>query len=101
MFLSCVGPRSVTAISSLPLHLPIGVLGKTDRAGRGDALQARGDVDAVAHQVAVGLLDDITEMNADAKLDALFERHPRVALDHARAAPRWRSVPRRPRCGTR
>ena len=52
-------------------HLPIGVLGQADRAGLGDALQARGDVDAVAHQVAVGLLDDVAEMNADAKLNAL------------------------------
>src|SRR5271166_309493 len=40
-----------------PLDLPIGVLGQTNRAGLGDALQARGDIDAVAHEIAVGLLD--------------------------------------------
>jgi hypothetical protein len=43
---------------------------------------SRGDIDAVPHQVAVGLLNDIPEVNADAKFDALFERDPRVALDH-------------------
>ena len=53
-----------------PLHLPIGVLGKADRARLGDAFQSRGDVDAVAHQVAVALLDDVAEMNADAEIDA-------------------------------
>ena len=67
MFLSSVGPRSVTARSSLPLHLPIGVLGKTDRARLGDPLQSRGDIDPIAHQVAVGLLDHVAEMNADAE----------------------------------
>ena len=43
----------------------------------------RGDVDPVAHQVAVALLDDVAEMNADAKLDAAFGRQAGVALDHA------------------
>ena len=82
MFLSCVWPRSVTARSSRRLHLTIGVLGQTDRAGLGDALQPRGDIDAVAHQIAVALLDDVAEMNADAKFDALVRRHAGVALDH-------------------
>ena len=66
-----------------PLDLPIGVLGETDRAGLGDALQARGDIDAVAHQVAVRLLDHVAQMNADAELDPALGRHARVALDHA------------------
>ena len=66
-----------------PLDLPIGVLGQADRAGLGDALEPRGDIDAVAHQVAVGLLDDVAEMNADAELDAAFGRHAGVALDQA------------------
>ncbi len=47
-----------------------------------DALQARGDVDAVAHQVAVALLDDVAEMDADAELDAAIRRHAGIALDH-------------------
>ena len=83
MFLSCgraeIGDREIEP----PLHLPIGVLGQTDRARLGDALQSRGDVDAVAHQVAVALLDDVAEVNADAKLDAPVRRHAGVALDHA------------------
>ena len=65
-----------------PLHLTIGVLGETDRAGLRDAFEPRGDIDAVAHQVAVALLDDVAEMNADAKFDALVGRDARVALDH-------------------
>ena len=66
-----------------PLDLTIGVLGQTDRAGLGDAFQPRGDIDAVAHQVAVGLLDDVAEMDADAELDPALGRHAGVALDHA------------------
>ena len=61
--------------------LAIGVLGKADRARLANTLQPRGDVDAVAHQVAVSLLDHIAEMNADAKEDALL-RHFGIALDH-------------------
>ena len=42
-----------------------------------------GDIDAVAHEVAVALLDYVAEMNADAELDAPFGRHAGVALDQA------------------
>ena len=56
---------------------------EADRARLGDALEPRCDIDPVAHQVAVALLDDVAEMNADAKLDALFRRQARVALDEA------------------
>ena len=35
------------------LHLPIGVLGETDRAGLSDPFQSRGDIDAIAHQIAI------------------------------------------------
>ena len=83
MFLSWVGPRSVDREIEPPLDLPVGLLGKTDRAGLGDALQPRGDIDAVAHQIAVALLDDVAEMDADAKLDAPLRRQAGVALDHA------------------
>ena len=82
MFLSCVGPRSVTARSSRRLDLPVGFLRQADRARRGDAFQSRGDVDAVAHQVAVALLDDVAHMNADPKDDPAVLRHAGVALDH-------------------
>ena len=83
MFLSCgraeIGDRQIEP----PLDLPVGVLGQTDRARLGDALEPRGDVDAVAHQIAVALLDHVAQMNADAELDAPVLRHAGVALDHA------------------
>ena len=47
-----------------------------------DPLRSRGDVDPVAHQVAVPLFDHVAEVNAEAKFDALFGRHLGVALDH-------------------
>jgi hypothetical protein len=59
------------------------VLGQANRAGLGYGLEPSGDVDAVAHQVAVALLDDIAEMHANAKLDPAFGRQVGVALDHA------------------
>ena len=65
-----------------PLHLAVGVLRQTDRARLGDALKARRDIDAVAHQVAVALLDHVAEMDADPKFDALVRRDLSVALDH-------------------
>ena len=63
-----------------PLDLTIGVVRETYRAGLGYALEARGDIDAVAHQIAVALLDDVAEMNADAGLYALVVGHADVAL---------------------
>jgi hypothetical protein len=66
-----------------PLDLAIGVLGQADRAGRADALQPRRDIDAVTHQIAVGFLYDIAEVNADAKHDAALRRQPGVALNEA------------------
>ena len=63
--------------------MPIGVLGETDGAGLGDTFQSRGNIDAVAHQVAVALLDHIAEMDADPELDAALGRQASVALDHA------------------
>jgi hypothetical protein len=63
--------------------LPIGVFRKTDRARFADALQPRGDVDAITHEIAVSLLDDVAEMNADAKIDSALGRQARVAFDHA------------------
>ena len=63
--------------------MAIGVLGETDRARLTNAFKTRGDIDPVAHQVAVALLDHIAEMNADAELDAPLIRHTSVAFDHA------------------
>ncbi|MGO8469939.1 hypothetical protein AB9F45_36160, partial [Rhizobium leguminosarum] len=44
-------------------HLAVGIFGKTDGAGLGNSLQPRGDIDAVAHQVAVVFLDHISQMD--------------------------------------
>ena len=64
------------------LHLAIGVFREANCARLGDAFQPRGDVDAVAHEVAVGLLDHVAEVNADAKLDAPLFGHTGVAFNH-------------------
>ena len=63
--------------------LTIGVLGETDRARRCHPLEPGGDIDPVAHQIAVSLLHDIAEMDADTKFDALLRRHAGIALNHA------------------
>ena len=64
------------------LDLPVHLLGKADRAGFGDAFQSRGDVDPIAHQVAIALLDDVAEVNADPEDDAAILGHAGVTLDH-------------------
>ena len=74
-----VGDRQIKA----SLHLPVGVLGQADRAGLGDTFEPRGDVDAVAHQVAVAFLDHVAKMNADTKLDATLRGQAGVALGQA------------------
>ena len=61
--------------------LSVSVLGETDRARLGNSFQARGDIDAVSHQVAVRFLDDVPEMNADPEHDAAIVWHAGVALD--------------------
>jgi hypothetical protein len=76
-----------------PLHLTIGVLGETDRAQLSNPFRPRGNVDAVTHEVAAGLLDNVAQMDTNAKLDVALSRNASVALDHAvlhfdRAAPR-------------
>ena len=63
--------------------MPISVFRKADRAGRGETFQSRGDINAIAHQVAVALLDHIAKMNADPELDAALRRKAGVAFDHA------------------
>jgi hypothetical protein len=64
------------------LHLTIGVFGEADSSLLANTFQPRGNVDAIAHEVAVRLFDDIAQVNADAKFDALVGRDARVSLDH-------------------
>ena len=65
------------------LNLPIGVFRKTNGSGLGNTFQSGGDVDAIAHQVAVALLDHVAQMDADAELNAALRRKAGVALHHA------------------
>ncbi len=65
------------------LDLPVGLVGETDTARFAYAFQPGGDVDAIAHQIAITLLDDIPQMNADAKFDAALRGQPGIAFDHA------------------
>ena len=63
--------------------MPKSILRETDSAGCRDPLETRGYVDAVAHQIAVALLNDIAQVDANAKFDATLRRQPGVALDEA------------------
>ena len=63
-------------------NLTEGIVRETNSARLRDALDPRGYVDAVAHQVAVALLDYVAEMDANTKFDALVGCDLSVALDH-------------------
>ena len=67
----------------LVANLPIGILRYANPANLANAFEARGDIDAVAHQIAVALLDNIAQMNADTKFDAALRRKTGISLDHA------------------
>ena len=81
------------------LHLAIRVLGKTNGAGLGDPFEARGDVDAVAHQVAVALLDHAAPHTSSATSNLRSKQQlgtrghfgPRLASD-ARTSPSHRPL---------
>jgi hypothetical protein len=64
-------------------HMPVRVLGQANPARLTNPFEPRRNVHPVTHQVAVALLDNVAEVDADAKLDAAFGRHAGVALDHA------------------
>ncbi len=66
-----------------PFDLTISVVGEADRARLANAFEPCRDVDPVAHEIAVALLDDVAEMNADAELDTALRRQAGVAFDHA------------------
>jgi hypothetical protein len=60
-----------------------GVLRNEDAAGLADPFEARCDIDAVAHEVAVAFLRDVSNMYADPEFDASFQREAGVALAQA------------------
>ena len=74
----------ILRVAFLPLNAKAVLRATTKEPPRRErsVVKPRSDVDAVAHEVAVALLDDIAEMNANPELDALLGRHAGVALDH-------------------
>ena len=64
----------------LVAHLPIGVFRQHNRARLADSFEPSRDVDPVAHQVAVGFLDDVPQVNPNADLDAVVVSQAGVAL---------------------
>jgi hypothetical protein len=62
-----------------PLHDRTGLLG---RPRISNSVKSRCYVDAVSHQVAVALLDDIANVDADTKLNPPIRWKARVALEH-------------------
>jgi hypothetical protein len=63
-------------------HLSIGIFRKTNGAGLGDALQSRGNIDAVAHQITVALLDDVAKMYAYPKINTPIRWKTCITFDH-------------------
>ena len=77
-FLAEIDKRFFHAVA----HLFVGCRRETEAAGFAKAFEARRDINAVAHQVAVDLLDDIAEVDSHAKLDATFRGKACVAFGH-------------------
>ena len=73
-------------------------LGDRLRRRRGDALQARRHVDAVAKNV-FAFDDDVAKVDADAKFDAPILRHVDISSSACLAEFRRRTRPRSPRSG--
>ena len=74
MFLRLCSPRSANVTCSLSRTCRYASSERQIAPGWQTAFQPGGNVDAVAHQIAVALLDDVAEMDADAELDALLGR---------------------------
>ena len=83
MFLSSLSPRSTKFVIHLVAHLFIGRGRQADPIWFGNAFQAGSDVDAVAHQVAVALLDYIAKMNTDAEFDTALGCYAGITLEHS------------------
>jgi hypothetical protein len=66
----------------LAAHLPECVIGDADAASFGNGFQPRGNVDAVAEDVAL-VDDDVADVNPDAQFDAPVGGFVRIALRHS------------------
>jgi hypothetical protein len=62
-------------------NLPVRVIRDAYATGLRQSLQTRRHIHAVAENVT-SIDDDITDIDADAELDALLIRHPGIALGH-------------------
>src|ERR1043166_9625745 len=75
-------PEGVARDIDLAADLPIGVIGDADPAGLCNALESRGNIDAIAEDVVV-IDDDVADMDADADFDAAVRPDIRVLSRHA------------------
>jgi hypothetical protein len=92
LLFACILEGEVELVANLVAQHEAGA----DAAGLGERLEAGGDVDPIAENVAI-LDDDVAEIDAHAKLDPSFRRDVDVADGPFRAAHRPRSAPRRRR----
>jgi hypothetical protein len=83
MFLSAFSPRSAKVSSSLSRTLLVSRTGQTYAPWLRDALQPRGDIDAVAEQIAVGLRHHVADVDADPEFDPFVRVDAGVQRDHA------------------
>ena len=81
MFLSCCSPCVVEADVEPAAHVFLDAFGHADAAWFCHVFQARGDVDAVAENVAA-VDDDVADIDADAVFDALVVGDAGVARGH-------------------
>jgi hypothetical protein len=64
-----------------PLDLPEDVIGHADAARISDAFDTGGDINPISEDVTA-IDDDVADIDADAEIDALFQRHAAVTLGH-------------------
>jgi hypothetical protein len=78
LLLSRIVEGEVELVADMVVHRPR----HADPAGLGQGFEAGGDVDAVAVDVVV-VADNVANIYADAKFDALIRRHLDIAFDHS------------------
>jgi len=66
----------------LATNLPVSIVGNADPTGLRDPFEARGNIDAIAKDIVV-VDDNITDVNADAKLNAIVLGRICILLGHA------------------
>ena len=74
-------PEVIAGNFDLAPDLPIGVIRYANSAWLGNALQPRGDIDAITENIVV-VDDNVADMDADAKFDPLILRQGGILLGH-------------------